>query len=75
MGTEGGLRLRAVHWQPGDPGELGLISVGSLLQLHFDSRQQGLTVCPCVPSPVLGAVGAIWGVLCLFQEIQFMSTM
>lgn len=53
------------------PKELGLISVGSLLWVHFESTHQGLTR---VSGPVLGAVGTIRGVWCLFQEIRFMST-
>lgn len=53
------------------PKELGLISVGSLLWVHFESTHQGLTR---VSGPVLGAVGTIRGVWCLFQEVRFMST-
>lgn len=50
--------LGAAHLQPpvptSHPKELGLISVGSLLWVYFESTHQGLTH---VSGPVLGAVG------------------
>lgn len=71
VGTGGGGSTCRPQCPTSHPKELGLISVGSLLWVHFESTHQGLTH---VSGPVLGAVGTIRGVWCLFQEIRFMST-